>query len=76
MWNPVTSLRRALAVVYFPAIWMILVLSARILCAQQQNAAASISGTVVDSRGLAVPNAAITAKNQATGAASRSMAGA
>jgi iron complex outermembrane receptor protein len=37
----------------------------------QQDAAASISGTVVDSHGAAVPSAAVIAKNQATGAISK-----
>jgi iron complex outermembrane receptor protein len=69
--NSLRSLRRALAIVYFAVIWMILISSARILSAQQQDAVASISGTVVDSHGSAVPNAAVVAKNQTTGAANQ-----
>ena len=65
------SLRRALAVVYFAAIWVILVSSAHILSAQQQDAVTSISGTVVDSHGSAVPDAVVVAKNQTTGAANQ-----
>jgi iron complex outermembrane receptor protein len=71
MKNSIGTLRRALAVVYFAAIWVTLVSSARILTAQQQDAATSISGTVVDSHGSAVPNAAVVVKNQTTGAASQ-----
>jgi iron complex outermembrane receptor protein len=47
--------------------------SARVLQAQQQ-AAASIAGTVVDARGAAVPHAAVEAKNQATGEVSKTTA--
>ena len=67
MQNSISALRRTLMVVSFVAGWMILLASARSLSAQQQDA--SISGTVVDSHGLAVPEALVTAKNQATGAA-------
>ena len=67
MQNSISSLRRTLMVVSFIAGWMILLASARSLSAQQQDA--SISGTVVDSHGLAVPGAVVTAKNQATEAA-------
>jgi iron complex outermembrane recepter protein len=68
MQNTVNSLRRAFAVVSFVASWMILVSPTRILSAQQQDAVASISGTIVDSHGLAVSDAAVMAKNQTTGA--------
>ena len=71
MQNTVNLLRRTLTVLYFATIWIILVSSAHILSAQQQDAAASISGTVVDSHGSAVTNAAVIAKNQTTGAANQ-----
>jgi hypothetical protein len=67
MQNSISTLRRTLMVVSFVAGWMILLASARSLSAQQQDA--SISGTVVDSHGLAVPGALVTATNQATEAA-------
>ena len=67
MQSTVNSLKRVLAVVYFSAIWIFLLSSVHILSAQQQGGTASISGTVVDSHGSAVPNAAIVAKDQATG---------
>src|ERR1700735_3887938 len=67
MQNSISTLRRTLMVVSFLGGWMILLASAPSLSAQQQDA--SISGTVVDSHGLAVPEALVTAKNQATGAA-------
>jgi iron complex outermembrane recepter protein len=69
--NTVNLLRRTLTVLYFATIWIILVSSAHILSAQQQDAAASISGTVVDSHGSAVTNAAVIAKNHTTGAANQ-----
>src|SRR3984885_4247501 len=67
MQNSISSRKRTLMVVSFVAGWMILLAFARSLSAQQQDA--SISGTVVDSHGLAVPGALVTAKNQATEAA-------
>src|ERR1700728_1314395 len=69
MQNTVNSRKRGLAIVCFSAIWIFLVSSVRILSAQQQDAVASVSGSVVDSRGAAVPNAAVVAQNQTTGAA-------
>jgi iron complex outermembrane recepter protein len=69
MQSTVNTPRRAPAAVYFVAIWMIVVASAGLLFAQQPDAIASISGTVVDSRGLVIPNAAVVAKNQTTGVA-------
>jgi iron complex outermembrane receptor protein len=69
MQNTVNSRWRVLAGLCFTAIWLIS--SAHILFAQQPNAAASISGTVVDSHGSAIPDATIAAKNQTTGAASQ-----
>jgi len=74
MQSTVNSRKRALAVVYFAVIWLCLTSSASILFAQQQNAAPSISGTVVDSHGSAVPNAVVVANNQATGAVSKANA--
>ena len=68
MQSTVNSRKRVLTVVCF-AVWIFLVSSARILPAQQQDAVASISGTVVDSHGSAVPNAVVVANNQTTGAA-------
>jgi iron complex outermembrane receptor protein len=47
--------------------------SARMLRAQQE-VTASIAGTVVDARGAAVPHANVEAKNQATGAVTKSTA--
>ena len=44
---------------------------ARTLSAQQPDAQASITGTVVDSNGSLVRDAAVTVKNQATGAVSK-----
>jgi iron complex outermembrane recepter protein len=64
MQNSISSRKHTLMVVSFVAGWMILLAFARSLSAQQQDA--SISGTVVDSHGLAVPGALVTAKNQAT----------
>jgi iron complex outermembrane recepter protein len=60
---------RALAFACFTATWLIF--SAFTLSAQQQDASASISGTVVDSKGSLVPDAAVTVKNQTTGAFNR-----
>ena len=69
MQNTVYSLRRVLAAVCLAAIW--LVLSASALSGQQQDGSPSISGTVLDSHGSAVPDAVVILKNQATGAVSR-----
>jgi iron complex outermembrane receptor protein len=65
MQSSINSLRRPCASVYFAALFMLLLSSARILTAQQQDATASISGTVVDSHGSTIPGATIAAKNQA-----------
>ncbi len=69
MQNTVYSLRRVLAAVCLAAIW--LVLSASALSGQQQDGSPSISGTVLDSHGSAVPDAVVVLKNQATGAVTR-----
>ena len=72
MQSTVCSRWRVFASVCFAAIWFIS--SAFILSAQEQDASASISGTVVDSRGSVVPHAAVVVKNQATGAQSKAEA--
>ncbi|HSY36948.1 MAG TPA: TonB-dependent receptor [Acidobacteriaceae bacterium] len=68
MQSSINSLGRLCASVYFAALFMLLICSARILTAQSQDPTASISGTVLDSHGSTIPGATIAAKNQATGA--------
>jgi len=70
--NHKTYLSRVLAIVCFAAIYLIS--SACNLYAQQQNSSASISGTVVDSKGALVTDAAVIVKNQTTGAVSHANA--
>lgn len=66
MQNVVCSQRRVVAVVCFAIFYLLSVF----ISTAQQPGAASISGTVVDTRGLAVPHATVVVKNQATGAQS------
>jgi iron complex outermembrane recepter protein len=70
--NHGTYLSRVLAIVCFATIYLIS--SACNLYAQQQDSSASISGTVVDSKGALVRDAAVTVKNQATGTISQANA--
>src|ERR1700734_2137400 len=68
MQSTFNSRRRPCASVFFAALFILLISSARILTAQTQDPTASISGTVVDSHGSTIPGATITAKDQTTGA--------
>jgi hypothetical protein len=70
--NHKTYLSRVLAIVCFTAIYLIS--SACNLYAQQQDSSSSISGTVVDSKGALVRDAAVIVKNQTTGAVSQANA--
>jgi iron complex outermembrane recepter protein len=70
--NHKTFLSRVLAIVCFAAIYLIS--STCNLYAQQQDSSASISGTVVDSKGALVRDAAVIVKNQTTGAVSQANA--
>jgi len=67
MQSTLNSQRRPCAFIYFPTLLLLLISSARILTAQQPSTTASISGTVVDSHGSAIPNATVVAKDPATG---------